>query len=167
MLSQWNIKDWPAVLVWNHSIRESENHKMSAVGEDLWDCQVCPFSRRATRAECSDPHPGGCWRYPRRRLHILWAACAYAPSSTQHRSAARCSEGSILCPWPLVLALSITEKSLAPSLLHPPFIDINCSERMSTHHCYFGVTVVTSRNFYSQPPESYLLQINCWCVILR
>lgn len=52
-------------------------------------------------------------------------------------------------------------------LLHPSFIDINCTERTSTHHCYLGVTVVTSRNFYSQPPESYLLQVNGWWVLLR
>lgn len=55
---------------------------------------------------------------------VLWAAFASAPSPTQHRSASQCWERNsciLICPFPLVLPLSTTEKNLSLSSLHPPF----------------------------------------------
>lgn len=54
----------------------------------------------------------------------VWAFSASAPLPTQHRSSAWCSEGTSrapVCQLPFVLALDITEKSLALSSSHPPF----------------------------------------------
>lgn len=37
-------------------------------------------------------------RFPKRRFHRLWAACASAPSPAQHRSDSWCSEGTSCIP---------------------------------------------------------------------
>ena len=93
-------------------------------------CENYCCSVLSQRPACQAHVSGRSWRSPRRRLPSLWAACAGALSLAQHRSAAWRSKGTSCAqfvPLPLVLALHITEKSLALSSLHSPlqvFIDI-------------------------------------------
>ena len=69
----------------------------------------CPVSRWLLKVSKETPQPLG--------------TCASAPALALHNSSSRVQRDflcSTLCPVPLVPALGTTEKSLAPTLLHPP-----------------------------------------------
>lgn len=71
----------------------------------LWTLLATPASAGTPKAGSPDALS------PRRRLNSFWAACAPAPQSTAVLPGAqRVPLCSSLCPWPLVLVLSITEK---------------------------------------------------------
>lgn len=70
-----------------------ENHRMTeAEREHLGSSGPAPTQVAIPRAGCPGPHPSTCWRSPRRRFHILWAANAGALSLAQHGSISWCSE---------------------------------------------------------------------------
>lgn len=85
-----------------------------------------------SRAGCRGPHAEGMrvtpvWKFQQ----LLWETHASAPSVSQYKSVSWCSERIQrfrenllcfgLCPWPLILSLSTTEKSWTPSSLQLPF----------------------------------------------
>lgn len=70
------------------------------------------------------PHPGSCWRTSRPHTQPLGSLCQCSVTHTAQKSSL-VFRGSLLCaglcPLPLALVLDITDKSLSPYYLHPPF----------------------------------------------
>lgn len=113
----WSYQFWDISLLY-HSIVEQQN----SWGWKGLSSPSAPTSAQADtpRAGCSRPCPSGSWRSPWRKSDNL-CQCSFSHIAQKSFLMFR---GNFLCsslyPLPLVLTLSTTEKSLAPSSLHPP-----------------------------------------------
>jgi len=109
-------------LLMNFLLGNSWNSRMAEAGRALWDIWPTPAPAGTPRAGGPGPRPGSFWTSPTRRPHSLWATCASAlvlHSTAVLPGAQREPLCPSLCPWPLVLALGITENRILLPLLWP------------------------------------------------
>lgn len=119
-----------------------------------------PAQAGPPRAGCPGTCPGVFWRSPRRWLQSLWVACASARLPTQCGIVSLVFRGELLfqfVPVAFVLALGLTEKSLALSSQCSPFRDTHRLKK-STLRLFFSRMISPS----SQPPlTGQVLQSLC------
>lgn len=124
---------------------------------------------------CLGPQPGSFWRSPRRRTHSLWAAHDGAPSPDSAELLPGVQREPLCYSLSLVLTLSSTEKSLAPSSLHLLFGYLQtlmrfsslerCSSPRPSWLCLFGPFPLHSCLSHIGDPElDTLLQPYWGCV---